>query len=191
MTWARSSLHVVVALSLCLNMWLGYRMLRLDATLHAVTERPGLRVGSQAPDLDLVTTAGQKVTIRYSDAPLPTVVYIVSPACGWCAKNLHSIEVLAQSLEKRVRFVGVSIPPVGKADVSVPLVPTINHLSFPMYTGLSEAAWKRLRVRSTPATILIAPTGAVLGVWEGAYGGSTKTAIEEYFGVRLPGLGDR
>ncbi len=183
MTWGRSSIHVALAASLCVNFWLGHRLVRLEGTVRALTDRPALQIGGQAPDLQLATNAGAEVRIRYSDATVPTVLYIVSPTCKWCARNVTAVGTLAHVLEKRARFLGISVSVSGP---SMPLSPTETEHTFPVYTGLSEAAKKQLHLRSTPTTILVSTEGLVMRVWEGAYEGSTRTSLEKYFRVQLP-----
>jgi hypothetical protein len=181
MTWTRSALHVLLAASVAANIWLGYRSSKLELRLHSMTARPGPTVGSRAPELDVTTAAGERVRVRYSETPLSTVLYVVSPGCQWCARNASSVAEMARLLDGRVRFVGLSLP--GNMELPAPFVDT---LPFPVYSGLSESGMKELHVRSTPTTILVSPAGCILGVWEGAYGGETKAALEVQFGVRLP-----
>jgi len=59
-------------------------------------------------------------------------------------------------------------------------------LPFPVYSGMNDSTGRTFKLRSTPTTILVSPKGIVLAVWEGAYGGETKSSIEKYFNVSLP-----
>jgi hypothetical protein len=43
-----------------------------------------------------------------------------------------------------------------------------------------------MRLGVTPETIIVAPSGSVLGDWIGAYTGIQKAFVERFFAVRLP-----
>ena len=58
-------------------------------------------------------------------------------------------------------------------------------MDFSIYTP-SESTVTKYGLGATPTTILISREGKILREWSGAYVGSTKTAIEGYFRVRLP-----
>jgi peroxiredoxin len=186
MTWLRSALHLALALSLGLNLWLAERVWTLQGTFEAMAERPVLSVGSRVPDLDLLTVEGKRVAVRYSESPELTLVYVVSPTCKWCASNRESIRFLANALSKQARVVGIAIMRDAAAfeqyvkDESLP---------FPLYNGLPDSAAKAFQIRSTPSTYLVSKDGVVLAVWEGAYGGTTKSEMETRFKVTLPTLG--
>ena len=185
MQWKRSVLHVVLALSVAINVWLSHRVYGLQALVHGMTARPALVAGDSVPALSLRTADGKEVGIRYADLSTPTVLYILSPTCGWCVRNEESVRQLAQRLGDRVRFVGISLkadtegsePTGGSASPSMP---------FPIYMGLTDTAARQLRLRSTPTTVVISSNGFVLKIWEGAYTGKTKAEIEAHFGILLP-----
>jgi hypothetical protein len=195
MTWTRSAIHVALAAALASNLWLGLRLLRLTDTVTELTARPALETGASVPELDLMTANGSSFHLRYSDTQLPTILYVLSPTCKWCARNEESIRRLATATAGRGRFVGVSIltrtpGPIPSASKSVDPQPPPFILTrtppFPLYVGLSDIAAKQLRLRSTPTTIVVSPAGQVLAVWEGAYAGNTQLAVQRYFSVDLP-----
>jgi serine protease inhibitor len=59
---------------------------------------------------------------------------------------------------------------------------------FTLYSKVSDAEGKALNLRSTPSTIWVGSDRRVRQIWEGAYGGKTKKAIEQALGVTLPTL---
>jgi hypothetical protein len=59
-------------------------------------------------------------------------------------------------------------------------------MSFPVYSGLSHSTIETYHLATTPETIVISPTGEVLGDWQGAYTGATKTAVERFFNISFP-----
>jgi hypothetical protein len=60
-----------------------------------------------------------------------------------------------------------------------------HRMTFPVYTGFSESSLASYHLGGTPETIAIAPGGIVLGSWDGAYIGPTKTAVEHFFSIPL------
>lgn len=186
MSWFRSALHVALALSFGLNAWLAVRVVGLESRIGALTVRPGLALNTRVKDFEVFTPTGARTIVRYADSALPTLLYITSPTCPWCAKNRASVRTLAASGAGRFRIVGISVGGTRGNDFGEYV--QSEQMPFPIYAGISDAASRELRVRSTPTTILIGPGGVVLSVWEGAYGGRTKSDIESYFNVLLPAL---
>ena len=186
MSWFRSALHVALAASCGLNVWLAARVVGLESRIGALTARPGLSLNTRVSNLEVSTATGEKVIVRYADSALPTLLSITSPACPWCAKNRAGVRTLAVAGAGRFRVIGISLGGTRGNDFGEYV--QSEEMPFPIYAGISDAASRELRVRSTPTTILIGPEGGVLSVWEGAYGGRTKSDIESYFNVQLPAL---
>jgi len=188
MTWRRSFIHVLLAASIGANALLVGRLSNLQSTVSALTARPGLEIGTRLPALNLKNASGEPVRVKYGESGVPTILYVISPTCGWCQKNTASVTQLAHSVSSRAKVVAISIAPPPDKDNGSPGVATWKDLPFPVYTGLSDAQARELRVRSTPTTIVVAPEGKVLAVWEGAYTGKTKDAVQSYFALTLPEL---
>jgi protein-disulfide isomerase-like protein with CxxC motif len=186
MTWSRSSLQVLLCVSLIVNVSLALKAFDLHTTVDALTARPALRVGDALPTLNLRTVGGQSVAVRY-DTRVPTVLYIISPTCAWCARNTESIVKLAQGVGLRAQIVGLALTPFDKGQ-DKQIAQIAETMPFPVYTGLSDAQARELRLRSTPTTIVAGAKGKVVAVWEGAYMGDTKNRVEAYFGIALPNL---
>jgi hypothetical protein len=58
--------------------------------------------------------------------------------------------------------------------------------SFPVFSNPTSAAVTAYRLDATPQTIVLSNDGRVERVWQGAYAGRQRAAIQEYFGVTLP-----
>jgi hypothetical protein len=114
---------------------------------------------------------------------LPTVLYIFSPTCGWCARNLSNIRALAAARSSSFRFIGLSLSGPKLKDYAAN-----TRLGFPIFEIKSYAAIKGLPLGGTPQTLVVSPTGRVIKNWPGAFMGDQETQVEEYFGVKLPGL---
>jgi hypothetical protein len=185
-TWRRAAVHLALAASLGGNIALALYGARASAQLAALTKRPVAVVGMTVPELDLRTADARPVHIKYADLATPTVLYLVAPTCRWCLRNRSSIASLAHTLGSRARFVGVSV--LATDPKAYATFVRSEELPFPIYSGLSEAGARKLRVRSTPTTIVVSSAGVVVRVWEGAFSGLTKTQIEQFFGVQLPEL---
>lgn len=44
--------------------------------------------------------------------------------------------------------------------------------------------------RSTPSTYVLTNEGKVIGYWSGAYASQTLKSIEDFFGLKLPGMNE-
>jgi peroxiredoxin len=175
----------ILAGSLSLNVVLGFKV----RTLRGMTRfpEPAMRLGpgTAVPTLELNDIGGRKVTLRLSDPTQRTVVlYIFTPSCGWCKRNLANITTLAGLAGSRYRFIGVSLTSDGLANFA-----TSHDLRFSVYSVRSRAVANRLGLGATPQTVAVSRAGKVLVSWVGAYGGSVLSAVEAYFRVPLPGLG--
>lgn len=171
----------LLAASLSLNVWLA---VRLRASSGGGGPLPtGPQVGFNLQGLDGTSPAGRPVHLLTHGIGLPTVVYVFSPSCVWCERNLRNIQAVVRARGVRFRFVGVSLSSAG-------IGPYLsNHqLDMPIIAQLEPATISRLRLGATPETIVVGSDGRVEANWLGAYVGDTQAAVEKFFGLRLPGL---
>jgi hypothetical protein len=141
-----------------------------------------LAEGDVVPDLELEDPNGAQVRISYAASGLPTMLYVLSPACIWCERNTDAINTLADSIAGRYRAIALSIS--SAKDVAA-LRP---RLKLPIYTGIDDQAAKAYRLRSTPATLIIGTDNKIIRVWSGAFAGQVKTELEQFFDVSLPNV---
>jgi len=153
------------------------RLLRLKL------DSPVLVPGGKAPEFSAYELDGQRKFLNYSEANVPTVLYVFSPDCHWCARNLENIRSVVGGAGDRFRFYGVSL-----TDENLPTYLTQNKLPFHVYQTPSEEVRIAYGFNSTPSTIVISPSGNVLQYWKGAYSEDVATEVETYFQVKLPGL---
>jgi len=182
MTWRRSALHAVLAVSICTNAWLANETLRLRGIVTALTARHSLPVGAKVPRLRLMTLEGKQAHVRFDESDHPTLLYILSPSCRWCERNAASVVSLADQLRGRIKIVGISISPNQGDKAPSPSF----RVPFPIYTGPAHLVGKHLKIRSTPTTILVSRQGVVEALWEGAYADSVKSQMESRLGIILP-----
>lgn len=178
-------LTTLLVISAGLNVGLTYRLRQFLDMQEAQLERleaRRLKAGTAVPSLDLQKVGADVVeTISYADVSRPTVLYVLSPACGWCARNENSVRQLVATKGDEYRFIGVSLMDEGVKEYAA-----AHDLDIPLYTGISEEAKKAYKMGGTPQTIVVSPKGVVLANWNGAYLGKQKEAVEDFFKVRLP-----
>lgn len=186
MTWQRSALHILLATSCAGNLVLGERVTALSRTVNSLTARPALETGIKIPSLSVTGVDGRRVELTFDGARKQTIIYVMSPTCNWCLRNRANIRALAEGVAGKVNIVGVSVAPA--ADKNFSIFVENQAQPFPIYAGLSDLVSRRLRLRSTPTTILLSSDGVVIKFWEGAFASKVGEEIQQYFGVALPGL---
>jgi peroxiredoxin len=143
---------------------------------------PSLMAGDRLPKVNLASMQGNIVSMDWKTGDRPTIVYVFTPQCTWCTRDLESLRVLAAN-SAAYRFVGVSLTSEGLREYVGK-----NRLDFPIYTSPNTSTIKALKLTITPETILVSPRGEVKRVWLGAYQGKNRAEIAEAFGVRFPDL---
>jgi hypothetical protein len=166
--------------SVALNVMLARKVDRLDRAVSDA-ENLGLKIGTSVPALDAKELNGNGVRINYADTDRPTFIYVFTPQCGWCARNLENIKALTAGIHDRYRVIGLSL-----SSADLPEYLDRNQFIFPVYTEPSSESKANYKLGATPATILVSPKGTVLKIWNGMYDGDVKKDLEEYFQFRLP-----
>jgi hypothetical protein len=169
---------LILTASLSLNLMLGMKYRNL------VSPRPsGITTGAEILTIPVLDKTGAKSSIKLHGSPVPTVLYVLSPACVWCARNLDNIRRLADQRSNAYHFIGLSI-------TSVNLTEYLQSTKLPFDVSVVDQSTlpKTIRFDSTPQMILINSTGRVSKVWTGALDGDRKTQAEEFFHLKLPGL---
>jgi len=173
-------LLVLFGFSLALNVQLGWK-LRAGGAARAGGSAAALSAGALIGPVTAKTLDGQPVTLNFGEDSRATVLYVFSPQCGWCDRNLANINTLARSPSYRV--VGLSL-----VDRSLEKYLGTHRLDFPVYADAPARVVSALGLGSTPQTLVISPSGKLLKNWVGAYTASLETEINAYFGVKLPGV---
>lgn len=180
---ATLTLLTLLAVSLALNVGLGWKVKRLLPLARAVEGEPGqIVIGSVLPPITARDSGGAAVKIPF-DGPLPTLIYVFVPTCVWCQRNFQNIQALARSLGGRYRVIGISLNRFGLQEHI-----KLNRLDFPVYSDLGPGISGALRLGRSPQTLVVSARGRLLKDWVGAYRPDLQPRIEAYFNVRLPGL---
>jgi len=172
----------VLTLSLALNVFLGWRVRGLRAILNQERRQVGISMGTDLSSLPVFDVAGRTTRIDFN-ANIPTVVYVLSPSCGWCRLNEHNMQVLAARKSSEFRFIGLS-----STAENLQQYVSAGHAPFTVYVAGSAESTPGLDFRTTPQTLVVSPRGVVQKVWIGAFDGSRKREIESFFKIELPGI---
>lgn len=170
---------VLLVISLCLNVYLGWKV--KHGNVQAIT--PKLSPGMKVDPVTALGHDGKPFTISYNGSDKPTVFYVITPSCIWCKRNQANINKVADTKANDFRFIGLSLAEPGLKEYVED-----HHLKFPMHTGLTRETIQSLGLGSTPQTIVVSPEGKILKVWMGAYDEEVRSEVEAFFGVQLPGL---
>lgn len=170
-------LFFVLTASLVLNVLLATRAQRPRTSRIA-----GVTVGGRLSSITARDHRGLTKSLRLDDGA-SSIVYIMSPSCVWCARNLDNIRKLYSATASQYRFVGFSNTMDGLDKYA-----ESGALPFPLYTVDSKSLRAPLDLSVTPQTVVVLGDGKVEKVWVGALAGDRKDAVERFFGVSLPGL---
>lgn len=177
------AMTVGLVVSVTVNVLLAYRVENLTYSRSARVADYQLKIDAIVPSITAKRLGGHQEMVSYESSDRPTVLYIFTPSCPWCARNLDNFKTLVDKEGGQYRFIGISLSEEGLADYV-----TKNGYNFPVYFGLSPETLKTYKLRSTPQTIVISPEAKVLRDWTGAYAGDQKSQVEAFFHVSLPGL---
>ena len=180
-------IYCVLAVSVFLNVALAYKLRQFGYFAQSRAEQRAerlLKPGTAVPPFQAVDPKGQPQTVGYDQGGgKQTVLYIFTPPCHWCERNLDNLKELVTRKGDEYRIIGLSLSKDG-----LPEYVAKNELTMPIYTGLSEETRKTYKLGSTPETIVVSPDGRVLRSWMGAYTGDQKSQVEEFFHIVLPGI---
>jgi peroxiredoxin len=176
-------ISVVLVVSVALNVLLARRVRSLGHAQVAKVAEYQLKVGTTIPPITAKRLDSKQEVISYQDTNQPTVLYIFTPPCSWCVRNMDNLKTLVAREAGAYRFIGLSLSEQGLAEYVAK-----NDLKIPVYSGLSAEALKTYKLGTTPQTIVISPEGKVLEDWAGAYVGEQQKQVEAFFHVSLPGL---
>jgi peroxiredoxin len=177
------TIFVALLVSVTLNVLLAHRVRSLSHTRSANMADYQLKIGATVPPLSAKRLNGQLEVISYQSTTQPTVLYVFTPPCPWCARNMYNFKTLLDQERGHYRFIGISLSEEALSEYI-----TKNDLKLPIYSGLSPQTKETYKLSGTPQTIVVSPEGKVLQNWAGAYVGDQKSQVEAFFHVTLPGL---
>jgi peroxiredoxin len=180
--WPLSAIpNVLLALSLGANLLLLSSLKRDDDLIERIKTEARLRPGDKAPDL--AVRLFDNTEIRPEHLRRPILLYVFSPGCRFCARNLPAVNALSQKLKDRVDVVGLSL-------TTSDLMPYLHthRLSFAVIRDPDPWIVAAYRLGGTPESIAISKTGYVENVWMGSYEAEVRDAIQRAYGIDLPSL---
>ncbi|HLM55533.1 MAG TPA: hypothetical protein VK422_05350 [Pyrinomonadaceae bacterium] len=176
-----SLLTALLCVSVILNLVLASQVIRLGRAPKGLTTEARLEVGAAAPAIAARTLRGEPVSVGGNDLPL--ILYVFTPRCVWCARNLDNAKALAAATKGRYNFVALSLEDEGVEDY------VARHaIGFTVYRGVSAESRAGYLLGRTPQTIAVSAAGRVEKNWVGAYGPEIESQVEAYFQTTLPGL---
>ncbi len=178
-------LTVLLSISACLNIFLASKVRELTDSLIYIKGESSLKIGEKVPAISAKNLDGNTVTIAYDGRRKPLILYVFTPQCKWCYKNLQNVQTLANELHEKFDFVGLSL----STDQLKEYV-TQHDLDFPVITDLPITTIQAYKLGGTPQTIVVSPDGEVLKNWVGAYQESMQKEVEDYFNIQMPGIID-
>lgn len=174
-----------MALALCFMVLIGSLSLNVIlANKYRALFAPhnSIQVGSSLLNTVRVTDLnGNKETIT-TNQNHPSVLYIMSPTCIWCARNIENIRSLARQSGAQYTFIGLSTTSA-KLKEYVASTP----LPFPIKLIDTKALPKDFDIGATPQMVVLDGKGKVQKVWTGALDGKRRSEVEEFFHAHLPG----
>lgn len=177
-------LLVLLALSLSLNVFLGVRLHRMKGFSRSPASAI-LPEGAEVLPLKARSLGGQDATIGFSGTgSLPTVLYIMSASCAYCAENRRNIGNLVRLRGNSYRFIGLMLSRRGTFSEA-----EVGNVGFPVFADLSPESWSALKIAGTPQTIVISPEARVLKNWVGSYTGGIGAEVESWFSVTFQSPG--
>lgn len=188
MSFERLLIIVLLLSSIFLNLLLSFEIKNLKNKLSLVsneTKAHQLTLGKIVKPLTVQDLNGNDLSIDYKNSDQPTIIYIFSPDCAWCDRNLQNIKDLYEKTQKQYRFIGVSV----QRDSAVKHSEEKGIL-FPVFYNPSDLSRIEYNIRSTPSTYVISPDSKIIKFWAGAYDNATQKDVEDFFQVNLPGLNE-
>jgi len=145
--------------------------------------RPALAAGATVPALDAREISGKPAHLRFEDDARPTVLYVFSPVCIWCKRNLDNFKSVMAANRGRFRWVGLSTLNAGVRDYL-----KTNSLAFDqVLVNASPASTAAYRIGATPETFVVGTDHKLLENWRGAYAADPiRSEIEKFFALALP-----
>ncbi len=176
----------VLAILLSLSAIVNVAMIVKNQSLHDVIARREaegrLQPGTTISEIALNDRAQNLVTLR-GDSPglRGTFIYYFSPTCKYCIENYAVMQSLTTSLKGQYRRIGV----LSRAEDWKTLRPEYETMFD--YLGPIDAKDKQmLKLGGTPNTIVLDPTGKVLGATIGWYGKSNAKWLSGVLGFATP-----
>jgi peroxiredoxin len=178
-----SVLVVLLASSAALNVTLAQRLRTTNATVATLKNEGRVQIGADIPPITGKALDGTPIRMSYQDSNVPTILYVFTPSCSWCLRNVENIRQLTSQVTGRYRVIGLSLSREKLAEYVEQ-----HQFPFPIVTDLSEETLTGLKAGGTPQTFVVGRDGKLIQSWRGAFQQALEEAIERELQVALPGL---
>ena len=84
-------LTAMLVASVTINIGLAHKLRRFNQLL-GIGSDSALKSGSALAPFDAIDLKGQTHTVAYSQASKPTVLYVFTPTCSWCLRNMDNFK---------------------------------------------------------------------------------------------------
>jgi len=180
--WERLPLVALLGASLAINVVLATRLRFAPHEDLSSIVHPSL--GSSVADFRAVDHTGSPVTLQMSATGSKyTVLYVFTPGCMSCARDLPNLHSLAAQAGRRYRLLAVSLT-ADQLDAYL----KEHDLNFGVYALTGNAAISGLTLTGTPSTFVISSERRVVASWLGAFQKQARSEIERFLDIRLPNL---
>jgi peroxiredoxin len=179
----KSAMIALLILSACINIALAHKVKSQQMIISDIKTDNRLRAGAIVSAIEGKNPEGELIKVDFAGKNKPTIVYVFTPGCAWCKRNLNNMKMLRQKTAAEYEFIGVSLAANGVAEYVKQ-----HSIDYPVITDISPALRSEYKMGGTPTTLLISNDSRVLKVWTGAYDGALLSEIDRYFNLKLPGL---
>jgi len=164
---------VILVVSMSANVALMRVNRRLSAEL---TSKSSVPRGMVLPALVGNEISGKPATIEVRNTSVPTVLFIFSPVCSYCAQNWHNWSAMIASQKQgswRPVFINVGIP-------STPLFQRAHELDqFTTLEKVTAGTALAYRMTVTPETMVLNTQGKVVQDWAGVLPSEVVSAFPQ------------
>src|SRR5262245_27091858 len=122
----------LLVLSTILNVFQARKINRLEDAIQDLKSEGRLAEGATVPTINAKDPDGNDVTLSYTPGQLPTLLYVFSPQCKWCERNLGNLKALAKATNGSYRFATLTLSEDHLREYMVD-----KDFRFPVYTRLS------------------------------------------------------
>jgi len=181
-TWLPSTdgvIAVLLLMSVVLNALFLYQ-----PRVAARSRAQGLwAVGTVAPPLGVDSDNGERKWLEWEDRTRPMVLYVYSPKCRWCERNVGSLRSLVAQASGRFDVIGISVlRDEGRRTYLID-----RGIPMPAFFFKSGAMQQGYRFGQTPQTIVVGAKGVVLANWV-PYTSDIQLNIRSILGVTVPAV---
>src|SRR5260370_31431145 len=104
----RTILILMLSASVVANVVLAHKLKQLN---HVFGLRPQqqLKSGATVPPFEAIDLAGKEQRIEHSRVSKPTKLYVITPPCSWCTRNIDNFTGLVTRKRAAHRLIGLSL----------------------------------------------------------------------------------